>query len=141
IVVRALQTQLAPATAMAQWLQEREPPPRFSIDRERVLQQPDSERSGVRYARHTLEIEEIGEHIRSSKVPTQLAMTWAGRVSFVLTGGLALRRVTLLDGVLDGAPTESGVERFDADVAILTGELRGLIPDLVAALGGALSRP
>lgn len=27
-------------------------------------------------------------------------------------------------------------DRFDADVAILTGELKSMIPDLIAALGG-----
>ena len=32
----------------------------------------------------------------------------------------------------------SADERFDADVALATGELRGLITDLIAALGGEI---
>lgn len=144
IVLRELQTELSPATAMAQWLQEQEAPAGFGIDRECVLQQPDSEKSVVRYARHTLELDEIREHIQQGKYPTQLAMTWDGRVSFVLTDTLTLRKLTLLDGVLEGADAKASPQDdgFDADVAITTGELRRMIPDLIDALGGlAASAP
>lgn len=140
-----LQTALSPASAMAQWLADKEAPAGFTIDRECELKQPDSEKATVRYARHTLDIDEVGEHIRQGKLPTQLALTWAGRVSFVLTEGLTLKKIQLLDGVLEGAgvdaaqggPDDSG---FDADVAITTGELRQLLPDLIAALGGLHER-
>jgi recombination associated protein RdgC len=82
-----VQTELSPATAMAMWLAEKEAPAGFSIDRDCELKQPDSEKATVRYARHTLDIDEVGEHIRQGKLPTQLALTWASRVSFVLTEG------------------------------------------------------
>jgi recombination associated protein RdgC len=131
-----LQTQVSPATAMAEWLATREAPAGFSLDRDCELRQPDSEKATVRYARHTLDIDELGEHIRQGKLPTQLAMTWNGRVSFVLSEALTLKRIKLLDVVLEGRPEPQGDDGFDADVALSTGELRLLIPDLVAALGG-----
>ena len=135
-----VQTQLSAATAMSEWLVSKESPAGFSVDRECELKQPDSEKALVRYARHTLEIDEVGEHIRQGKLPTQLAMTWNGRVSFVLTESLALKKIKLLDVVLEGtAGAGKGDENFDADVAIATGELAQLIPDLVEALGGPLS--
>ena len=134
-----LQTALSPATAMSAWLSDKEAPPRFSIDRECELKQPDSEKAAVRYARHTLDIDEVGEHIRQGKLPTQLAMTWSSRVSFVLTETLALKRIKLLDVVLDNTGPAAGPDGgFDADVAITTGELRLLLPDLIDALGGLL---
>ena len=141
-----LQTALSPASAMAMWLAEKEAPAGFSIDRECELKQPDSEKASVRYARHTLDIDEVGEHIKQGKLPTQLAMTWAGRVSFVLTDALTLKKIQLLDVVLEGA--QSGKDGkdgkddggFDADVAISTGELRLLMPELIAALGGLHER-
>ncbi|ODV12327.1 MAG: exonuclease [Rubrivivax sp. SCN 70-15] len=138
LTLQPLQTALAPATAMAAWLAEREAPSGFSIDRDCELKQPDSEKAAVRYARHTLDLVEVGEHIRQGKLPTQLALTWAGRVSFVLTEALALKRIKLLDVVLEGQDADKGRgdDGFDADVAIATGELRQLLPDLVAALGG-----
>ena len=135
-----LQTQTSPAAAMAEWLATREAPAGFSIDRDCELKQPDSEKATVRYARHTLDIDELGEHIRQGKLPTQLAMTWNGRVSFVLTEALTLKKIKLLDVVLEGTPEPQGDDGFDADVALSTGELRLLIPDLVAALGGEMVR-
>lgn len=131
-----LQTALAPATAMSLWLSEKEAPRGFSVDRECELKQPDSEKAAVRYARHTLDIDEVGEHIRQGKLPTQLALTWNSRVSFVLTDALALKKIKLLDVVLENRGPASADEGFDADVAITTGELRGLLPDLIEALGG-----
>jgi recombination associated protein RdgC len=140
-----LQTALAPATAMAMWLSEKQAPAGFSIDRECELKQPDSEKSTVRYARHTLDIDEVGAHIQQGKLPTQLAMTWNSRVSFVLTEALTLKKIQLLDVVLEGAGIDAAQggrddDPFDADVAIATGELRQLLPALIEALGGLHER-
>ena len=142
ITLTLLQTEVSPATAMADWLKTREAPAGFSIDRECELKQPDSEKATVRYARHTLDIEEVGEHIAQGKLPTSLAMTWNGRVSFVLNEAMALKKIKLLDVALEGAgSTGKGDDNgFDTDVAITTGELSQLIPQLIDALGGELKR-
>ena len=88
----------------------------------------------MRYARHSLDIDELGAHIEQGKLPTQLALTWDGRVSFTLTDALGLKKIKLLDVVLEGAKAEDG--GFDTDAAIATGELGRLIPDLIEALDG-----
>ena len=133
-----LQTQTSPAAAMSEWLATREAPAGFSIDRDCELKQPDSEKASVRYARHPLDIDEMALHIQQGKLPTQLAMTWNGRVSFVLTEALTLKKIKLLDVVLEGNAPGKDNDAFDADVALSTGELGRLIPDLVDALGGEL---
>jgi recombination associated protein RdgC len=142
LALMPLQTEQSPATVMAAWLTDKAAPAGFTIDRECELKQPDSEKAAVRYTRHTLDIDEVGEHIRQGKLPTQLAMTWNHRVSFVLTETLALKKIKLLDVVLESGgrsdPRDDG--GFDTDVAITTGELKQLVPDLVEALGGALDR-
>ncbi len=98
------------------------------------MKSADAEKAVVRYARHPLDIEEIQAHIAAGKLPTKLALSWDDRISFVLTEGLQVRKLGFLDGVFDGRGLyETG---FDADVAIATGELRKLIPDLIEALGG-----
>jgi recombination associated protein RdgC len=141
LMLSLLQTELSCATAMAQWLSSKEAPPGFSIDRECELKQPDSEKAAVRYARHTLDIDEVGQHIKQGKLPTQLAMTWNNRVSFVLTETLALKKIKLLDVVIEGSgPSSKADSGFDTDVAITTGELSRLLPDLIDALGGAIER-
>ena len=129
-----LDTQTSPQAAMAHWLKEQEPPVGFSVDRECELKSPDETKAVVRYARHPLDIDEVQGHIQAGKLPTKLAMTWDDRVSFVLTEGLQLKKVAFLDTVFEGQAQDEG--GFDADVAIATGELAKLIPDLIEALGG-----
>lgn len=129
-----LQTTLAPATAMALWLRERDAPSGFSIDRDCELKQSDRDKACVRYARHTLDIDEIAAHIAAGKLPTRLALTFDSRVSFVLTETLALKSIRLLDVVLDAGDAQD--KGFDADVALATGELARLFPALIEALGG-----
>ena len=51
---------------------------------------------------------------------------------------MTLKKVEILDVVFEGLAPEP-TDDFDADVAIATGELRQLISDLVAALGGELT--
>ena len=132
----ALSTAQAADGCMAAWLVEKEAPSPFTLDRECELKQPDGEKAVVRYSRHTLDIDEVGEHIKQGKRPTKVAITHAGRVSFVLTDDLVLRKIDVLDAVLEGASKEEHANAFDADVAIGTGELRKLVSDLIDALGG-----
>ncbi|WP_159880956.1 recombination-associated protein RdgC, partial [Raoultella sp. 18111] len=59
---------------------------------------------------------------------------WVDLVAFVLPEGLQIKKVSFLDTVFEGrGQDDSG---FDTDVAIATGELSKLIPDLIEALGG-----
>ena len=140
LMAKPVQTTMAASAAMAHWLASREAPVGFTVDRDCELKMPDDQKSAVRYSRHTLEIDEVAEHIASGKVPTQLAMTWNERVSFVLTNMAQVKKIKLLDVVLDGVQ-ENGKDDdgFDTDAAIVTGELSALIPDLLEALGGELS--
>jgi recombination associated protein RdgC len=132
---RAPQTAVSPSAAMTAWLASGEPPRAFSVDRDGEFKAPDESRSAVRYARHPLDPTEVRRHLDGGLVPTRLALTWADRVSFVLTESMQLKRIALLDLVLDRPP--GGVDAgFDADVALATGELGRLLPDLLDALGG-----
>jgi recombination associated protein RdgC len=136
--VMPLNTQTSSAVAMADWLATQAPPAGFTIDRECELKSPDESKAVVRYSRHPLDIEEVSAHIISGKVPTKLALTWMDRVSFVLTDTLQIKKIAFLDGVFDGTSQEKE-DGFDADTAIATGELRLLIPELLAALGGEMA--
>ncbi|MDA7418339.1 recombination-associated protein RdgC [Xenophilus arseniciresistens] len=140
--VAPFHTQQEPASAMAGWLASYEPPAGFSIDRDCELKASDESKAVVRYAKHPLDIEEVRQHIEAGKRPTRLAMTWEDRVSFELTEGFTLRKLAFLEGVLDdagvGGDAKKGEENFDTDAAIVTGELRQLLPALLEALGGEM---
>ena len=134
-----IQTAVSPAAAMSDWLLTQEPPAGFSIDRECELKAPDESKAVVRYARHALDIDEVQQHISHGKLPTRLAMTWEGRVSFLLTETLQIKKVAFVDGVFQDDGASSKDDRFDADAAIATGEIRQLSPDLIGALGGEVT--
>jgi recombination associated protein RdgC len=139
LVVQLVNTQTSPAAAMALWLSTKEGPPDFTVDRECELKAADESRAVVRYTRHALDTDEVSQHIAMGKMPTRLALTWSDRVSFVLTDTLQLKKVSFLETVFEGAaaaPGDTQDDNFDADVAIATGELTKLIPDLLEALGG-----
>jgi recombination associated protein RdgC len=128
-----LDTQTSAQAAMAHWLLTQDPPAGFSIDRECELKAADESKAVVKYGRHPLDIDEVKQHVEHGKLPTKLALTWDDRVSFVLTDSLRVTKIDFTDSVLDQAGDEGG---FDTDVAIATGELRKLIPDLIEAMGG-----
>lgn len=136
LVLQLVNTQMAPAAAMAQWLVDKEGPSGFSIDRECELKASDESKAVVKYGRHPLDIDEVGDHIRLGKMPTRLALTWNDRVSFVLTDSLHIKKLEFLDVVFTDHGKTEQADAFDADVAIATGELRKLLPDLLDALAG-----
>ena len=140
LVITQVQTTSAPGSQMAAWLLSHEAPGRFDVDRECELKATDDSEGVVRYSKHTLNVEEVRKHIQSGKMVTKLALTWNGRVSFVLNDLLQVKKLKFLDGVLDG-PDSAGrdEDRFDSDVAIVTGELSKLVPELIEALGGELA--
>ena len=142
LAVQLVNTQTSPAAAMSAWLSTQEAPAGFSVDRECELKAADESRAVVRYTRHALDTDEVSGHIAMGKLPTRLAMTWGDRLSFVLTDALQIKKLAFLDVVLEGAATSAADGKddgFDTDVAIATGELGHMIPELLEALGGEMA--
>ncbi len=139
IALQQFHTAESPAACMAAWLKDGEPPAGFTIDRECELKSSDEQKSVVRYARHRLDTDEVRQHILTGKMPTKLAMSWRDRVSFILSEAMQIKKLAMLDVVLEahkGSNKPAKDEAFDADVAIFTGELSQLMPELFEALGG-----
>ena len=136
-----LHTQVSPASAMADWLAGGDAPAGFTIDRDCELKASGDEKSAVRYVRHPLEGDEIKAHLASGKLPTRLALTWDNRISFILSEKLEIKRLAFLD-LLKEQPERSAEhadEQFDADFALMTGELSRFLPQLLEALGGEVA--
>jgi recombination associated protein RdgC len=133
-----LQTAMTPQTCMTNWLMAKEAdeiPGGLTVERECELKSGDEEKSVVKFSRHSLATDEVRKHITEGKLPTKLALSWEGRIGFVLAESGALKKVAFLEGVFDDR-TDDSESGFDADVALATGELNKLIPDLVQAMGG-----
>jgi recombination associated protein RdgC len=137
--VQFLETERSPQSCMGSWLMLGDAPLRFVLDQDLELQAVDQTKATVRYVRHPLEGKEIQQHLNSGKYVTRLGLTWADRVSFVLTEKLEIKRLQFLtmkkekeDGDSELAPEE----QFDIDFALMAGELSQLLADLTEALGG-----
>ena len=137
-----LHTQISPVTAMADWLAGGDAPAGVTIDRDCELKSCDEEKAAVRYVRHALDgdaIEsQIKAHLAAGKLPTKLALTWDERISFILSEKLEIKRLAFLDLLMDQVEktAEHASEKFDADFALMTGELARFLPAVIQALGG-----
>ncbi len=136
IALSLIKTNTSPTAAMTSWLAGDDLSSAFTVDRDCELRGSGEERATVRYVRHTLEAEEIAKHITAGKEVTRLAMTWSDKISFVLHDNLQLKRIAALDILKDQADSNDQEDVFDADFAMMTGELQKLLVDVVAALGG-----
>lgn len=131
-----LKTRLSPVSAMTEWLATGEAPACFSIDRDCELRAAGEEKATVRYVRHNLEAQEISGHIAAGKQASRLAMTWRDKLSFVLDEKLQVKKLSALDILKEQNEGASDEERFDADFALMAGELSHFLPELLQALGG-----
>lgn len=138
--LETLRTAMSPAAAMTDWLASDEAPNGFTVDQDTELRSTAESKATVRYVRHTLDPEDVRRHIESGKQCTRLALTWADKVSFVLTENLSVKRIAPLDVLKEDADFtgKNEDERFDGDFMLMTGELSKLLASLVEALGGQL---
>ena len=139
--LETLHVAQSPVAAMTDWLAADEAPGGFTVDQDTELRATGESKATVRYVRHTIEADDVRRHIASGKQCTRLAMTWADKISFVLTESLAVKRVAPLDVLKENdATTKNDDERFDGDFMLMTGELSKMLADLVQALGGEQQR-
>jgi recombination associated protein RdgC len=135
-----LETERSPHSCMGSWLMLGDAPMRFILDQDLELQALNEEKATVRYVRHPLEGKEIQAHINGGKFVTRLGLTWADRVSFVLTDKLEVKRIKFL--LMEKEKPEEGEsqlppeEQFDIDFALMAGELGQMLNELTQALGG-----
>jgi recombination associated protein RdgC len=141
LAVQKVETERSPSACMAGWLMQADASGAFSIEQDLELQSGEPAKSIVRYRRHPLDGKEVRAYVAGGKRPTQLGLTWNGRISFVLTEKLQIKRVEFLEVAPERGDEEEidPVEQFDLDFAVMAGELAKLIIELIAELNGQQS--
>ncbi len=136
--VRIVRTVQSPASVMTAWLSAGEAPGAFTIDRDCKLAAVSDEKAKVSYAHHPLDGSDVQQHLAAGKLPEALGMTFDDRISFILTEKAVMKRLAFLDVVKAQAEeqADSADLQFEADFAIMSGEMSRLIPALIEALGG-----
>jgi recombination associated protein RdgC len=131
-------TQIAPHTAMTDWLAAGEAPGGFELDAECELKDSDENGAVVRCVRMDLTCDEIRQHIATGKQASKLGLIWNERIRFVLTDTLQLKRIQFLDILQDEASQagDDSASLFEATFTLMSEELGELVDALIQALGG-----
>ena len=141
LAVQKVDTERSPSACMAAWLMQADGSGPFSIEQDLELQSGEPAKSIVRYRRHPLDGKDIRAHIAGGKRATQLGLTWSGRISFVLTEKLQLKRIEFLEVAPERVDEEEidPAEQFDLDFAVMAGELAKLLEALIRELAGKIA--
>ncbi len=141
LAVEMFDAERSVSASMAAWLQ-RGAPGAFALEQDLELQSADAMKSTVRYRRHVLDGPDIRTHLAAGKRPTQLGLTWNGRIAFILTEKLQVKRVQFLELAPereDGGEIDP-LEQFDLDFTVMAGELGKLLEALSRELGSDAAR-
>lgn len=124
---------------LTDWLKSEEAPEGFYLEDEVELRSALEHGGIIRAKQQDLLTEEVRVHLDADKLVTSLALNWAETLSFVLKDDMSIKRMKFSEELReqnDDVDTEDVAARFDADFAMITGELSRFIPDLIEALGG-----
>lgn len=132
-------TRTNPSTIMTQWLLQDQAPSVFTIEDSCSMLDPKTGEGQVKYQRHDLSQKEVQAHLQAGKQVTQLALTWADRMTFVLQDDLSIRRIRCLELIQEKskeAQAETDEEQLDADFTLMTLEFAELFNALFTAFDG-----
>jgi recombination associated protein RdgC len=124
---------------MTAWLAEGRAPADFALGDVCELREASETGGVVRCRGQDLTGDEIRGHLEAGKQVTQLGLIWNERIAFVLDEALVVRRLRFLDVIretLRDSRTDSPEAVFDAEFALMTGELALLLPRLLEVFGG-----
>src|SRR5471030_405245 len=124
---------------LTQWVRGGDVPAGFQVQDEAELKALLEDGGIIRCKKQDLASDEIAAHIEAGKVVTKLALDWLERVQFVLADDATLKRLKFSEQLReqnDDIDRDDFAQRFDADFLLMTGELAGLIEQLITALGG-----
>ena len=141
LAVQMWDTERSVSGSMAAWLQRGASGP-FSLEQDLELQSADAQKATIRYRHHPLDGQDIRTHLSAGKRPTQLGLTWNGRIAFVLSEKLGIKRLQFLEMAPereDGGEIDP-LEQFDLDFTVMAGELGTLLGDMTRELGGESAR-
>ncbi len=139
--LRPLESQIAPAAVLTDWVREPESKPGFLLLDSCELRDSNDESAVIRCKGQDLAAEEIGVHLAAGKQVVKLGIEWEERISCSLESDLALKRLRFLDLIQEEAAeaeAEDAITRFDVDFALMNLELRRFLPRLLEQFGGLL---
>ncbi|WP_374356227.1 recombination-associated protein RdgC [Chitinimonas sp.] len=138
IGMTTVQVKAVPNLRMTAWLQDQTCPEPFTVDDEGELSQGSDAVIAIR--RSDMLAGEIRHLLSTGRVVTKLALTWADRVSLVLSESLGLTKLKWTSSfyarAADLGQSETADDTRAAELTILTGDVRELLHDVTEAFDG-----
>lgn len=120
---------------LTQWVKNDDLPQPFEFAQDIELKALDEEAAQARLKNHDVTEEEVQLHISNGKYVHKLGLFWSEKTKFMLNEEGALKQIKFLDVVkeqTDDVPSDDQLAKFDADFALMAGELNLLVNDLKA---------
>lgn len=137
--VRPLNVRISPEACMTEWVKAGQAPEGLVVSDECVLLDTGEASAYVRCKHQDLFSDEIQQHLAAGKRVNQLALHWQDKLSFTLTGEVAVKRLRFEEFLRDEADDQGGDDmagQLQATLAVQGGVLSELIPALCRSLGG-----
>lgn len=131
------ESEVSPAVAMTQWLTSCKLPQPFTLGYECELKNQGEDKGTAVFKQHDLTLDEVQSSLKSGKYVSKLAIEWDEKISFVLTDDLQIKKLKFLDVLeeqLQDNDPQTHEEHLDIEFALMTGEVSGLLKDLIKAL-------
>lgn len=127
----------APSATMSDWVLNC-PNTQFSLGTSCVIAEPNEGGAVHRITNEDLESEGVQELLRAGRRVTSLAVDWDERAGFTFLDPHRLRGIAFSDELINNQEEDVDGESavFDANMAIMIGAMRQLIPDIGVAFGG-----
>jgi recombination associated protein RdgC len=132
--VRKITTQNHPSVIMTNWVVDAPAP---DVELGDVFDLQDGDGATVRFKSHDIHAEEVKMHLDAGKQIVKLAINWNERVSGAICNDLSIKQLRFNDVVHEQVGShDDNAQLFDAEFALMTGELRQFIPAILQAFGG-----
>lgn len=125
-------------TLMTHWLKTDNTPEAFVIEDACLLQDPNHEYTKVRCQHQDLFSKGVQSFVKTGYEVREMALTWRDQITFMIKDNFSLHQLHFHDLITTQTKdihTETQIEQFDADFAIMTAALTELLHDLLHNIG------
>jgi recombination associated protein RdgC len=136
--VTSFDPDVAPDETMTEWLTEHNLGAKFQLGMEAEFNALGDDGAVVRVKNQDLNSDEIKAHLDADKYVVKVALEWDESLSFILCDDLAIKRLKFYDVIQDqndDIDSDDVIAKFDADFALMAGELNRFISELIAEFG------
>jgi recombination associated protein RdgC len=133
--VSPISTQNSPSYVMREWLTNQEATHGFAIDDECELVGNGDVKSSINYKKHTLDGEDVQQHLTEGKLPSKLGVTFDECVAFIFNEKFEIKKIQMI-GFEDEKGEDNQEDNFNASFLAEAETMSKALTALILACGG-----